>query len=66
MSHVILDITSFLTLLNGIRSVYDMAMWTYLLAFAHFMSEVLIFRTAKVSGPTIAPFIVACKYLSNS
>jgi hypothetical protein len=36
-------------------------MWTYFIAFAHFASEVLIFRTASVKGPTAAPFIVASK-----
>jgi len=41
------------------KAVYDIAMWTYLIAFAHFASEVLIFRTATIKGPTVAPFIVA-------
>jgi Erg28 like protein len=42
--------------------IYDIAMWTYFIAFAHFASEVLIFRTANVKGPTVAPFLVASRY----
>jgi hypothetical protein len=36
-----------------------MAFLTYLLAFGHFASEILIFRTAKFFGPAINPVIVS-------
>ena len=39
-----------------------MALLTYLFAFAHFSSEILIFRTAKISIPVITPVIVASAY----
>jgi Erg28 like protein len=42
--------------------MYDMALLTYLFAFAHFSSEILIFRTAKISIPVLSPVIVASAY----
>jgi hypothetical protein len=39
-----------------------MALLTYLFAFAHFSSEILIFRTAKISLPVLSPVIVASAY----
>jgi hypothetical protein len=39
-----------------------MALLTYLFAFAHFSSEILIFRTAKISIPVLSPVIVASAY----
>jgi hypothetical protein len=39
-----------------------MALLTYLFAFAHFSSEILIFRTAKISIPVLTPVIVASAY----
>ena len=39
-----------------------MALLTYLFAFAHFSSEILIFRTAKISIPVVTPVIVASAY----
>ncbi|KAF8501610.1 Erg28-like protein [Russula emetica] len=41
------------------KAFYDMALLTYLFAFAHFSSEILIFRTAKISIPVLSPVIVA-------
>jgi hypothetical protein len=40
-----------------------MALLTYLFAFAHFSSEILIFRTARISLPVLSPVIVASTYL---
>jgi hypothetical protein len=37
-------------------------MWTYLFALFHFGSEWLIFKTAKLGGAVISPFIVASEY----
>jgi hypothetical protein len=48
--------------LNYPSSIYDMALLTYLFAFAHFSSEILIFRTAKISLPVLSPVIVASAY----
>ncbi|KAG5362385.1 Ergosterol biosynthetic protein 28 [Yarrowia sp. C11] len=39
--------------------VYDLTLASYLVAFGHFMSEFLIFKTVKLSGPSIAPMIVS-------
>jgi hypothetical protein len=39
-----------------------MALLTYLFAFAHFSSEILIFRTAKINIPVLSPVIVASAY----
>lgn len=45
-----------------------MALLTYLFAFAHFSSEILIFRTAKISIPVLSPVVVAsaCHLLRQS
>lgn len=42
--------------------MYDMALFTYLIAFGHFTSELLIFRTAKVNPGVISPVIVASAF----
>lgn len=42
------------------HSIYDMALMTYLIAFGHFSSELLIFRTARVNLGVLSPVIVAC------
>lgn len=36
-----------------------MAMMTYLVAFAHFSSEIFIFRTARLTGPVMSTVIVS-------
>ncbi|KAI9511837.1 Erg28-like protein [Russula earlei] len=41
------------------KAIYDMALLTYLFAFAHFSSEILIFRTAKIQFPVLVPVTVA-------
>ncbi|KZP31658.1 Erg28-like protein [Athelia psychrophila] len=41
------------------KTIYDMALFTYLIAFGHFTSELLIFRTAKVNMAVISPCIVS-------
>ncbi|KAK2460880.1 hypothetical protein APHAL10511_007350 [Amanita phalloides] len=41
------------------KSIYDMAMLTYLIAFGHFSSEFLIFRTAKFGMGLLGPVIVS-------
>ncbi|KIM68420.1 hypothetical protein SCLCIDRAFT_20331 [Scleroderma citrinum Foug A] len=41
------------------KTIYDMALFTYLIAFGHFSSEVLIFRTARLDSPAISPVIVS-------
>lgn len=42
-----------------IASVYDIALFTYLIAFGHFSSELLIFRTAGLNVGTLSPVIVS-------
>ncbi|KAJ3929820.1 MAG: Erg28 like protein-domain-containing protein [Lentinula lateritia] len=39
--------------------IYDICIISYLIAFSHFTSELLIFKTAKLNGPVVSPFIVA-------
>ncbi|KAG8216360.1 hypothetical protein J3R82DRAFT_6441 [Butyriboletus roseoflavus] len=41
------------------KVVYDMALFTYLIAFGHFTSELFIFRTAKFNVPVLSPMIVS-------
>jgi len=38
---------------------YQLAIWTYLVGFAHFMSEAFVFKTARPQGPWLAPTAVA-------
>jgi hypothetical protein len=40
-------------------SVYDMTLFTYLIAFGHFASELLIFRSATPNPGVISPVIVS-------
>ncbi|ESK89041.1 transmembrane domain-containing protein [Moniliophthora roreri MCA 2997] len=47
-----------------LKPIYDIALLTYLLAFAHFTSEVLIFRSVKFTPPLIAPMLVATSSLA--
>ncbi|PGH35918.1 hypothetical protein GX50_01243 [[Emmonsia] crescens] len=39
--------------------LYDLAMWTFGAAFAHFMSEWLIFGSAKAKGRFVSPLCVS-------
>jgi len=41
------------------KIIYDLALFTYLFAFGHFVSETFIFRTAKLNIPVLSPIIVA-------
>ncbi|KAI3618118.1 transmembrane domain-containing protein [Moniliophthora roreri] len=47
-----------------LKPIYDIALLTYLLAFAHFTSEVLIFRSVKFTPPLMAPMLVATSSLA--
>lgn len=38
---------------------YQLAIWTYLVALAHFMSEAFVYETARPQGPWLAPTSVA-------
>ncbi|PBK75603.1 Erg28-like protein [Armillaria solidipes] len=40
-------------------AVYDLTLFTYLIAFGHFSSELLIFRTATINPGLISPVIVS-------
>ncbi|OJD18810.1 hypothetical protein AJ78_01217 [Emergomyces pasteurianus Ep9510] len=39
--------------------MYDLAMWTFGTAFVHFMSEWLVFESAKAKGRFVSPLFVA-------
>ncbi|KAG0705666.1 Erg28 like protein-domain-containing protein [Suillus ampliporus] len=41
------------------KTIYDMALLSYLIAFGHFTSEICFFRTAKIIGPVLSPVIVS-------
>ncbi|KAG1887278.1 Erg28 like protein-domain-containing protein [Suillus subluteus] len=41
------------------KTIYDMALLTYLIAFGHFTSEICFFRTAKINLPVLSPVIVS-------
>ncbi|EJD06875.1 Erg28-like protein [Fomitiporia mediterranea MF3/22] len=41
------------------KAVYDLALFTYLIAFGHFSSELLIFRTAKINPGIMSTFVFA-------
>ncbi|KAI9168261.1 ergosterol biosynthesis protein [Blastocladiella emersonii ATCC 22665] len=40
-------------------SMYRMTFASFVIAFSHFASEVFIFKTAKLTGKTLSPFIVS-------
>ncbi len=42
---------------------YQIAFWTYLVAWGHFMSEMAVYKTARWRGPWLAPAIVATSSL---
>ncbi|CEQ42257.1 SPOSA6832_04058 [Sporobolomyces salmonicolor] len=42
------------------KVIYDLALVSYALAWLHFVSEALVFRTAGLAG-VISPFIVSCE-----
>ncbi|KAF7327628.1 Erg28-like protein [Mycena kentingensis (nom. inval.)] len=41
------------------KIVYDMTLFTYLIAFGHFASELLIFRTATPNAGVLSPVVVS-------
>ncbi|KAG8900175.1 ergosterol biosynthesis protein [Tulasnella sp. 408] len=41
------------------KAIYNTTLWTYAIAFFHFSTELLFFRTAKLNGPVISPVIVS-------
>lgn len=43
--------------------IYDITFISYLIAFGHITSELLIFGTGGTKFPSLSPFIVSCKYL---
>jgi hypothetical protein len=49
--------------IDQVCSVYEMAFFTYAIAFAHFSSEVFIYRTASINAGTIGPFIISSESL---
>ncbi|KAI9774616.1 MAG: ergosterol biosynthesis protein [Geoglossum simile] len=44
--------------------VYQLALWSYVVALAHFMSEWLIFKTARLGAGLTGPLVVATMSLS--
>ncbi|KAF9266632.1 Erg28-like protein [Marasmius fiardii PR-910] len=42
-----------------LKPVYDMTLLTYFIAFFHFTSETMVFKSVKFSPPMIFPFLVS-------
>lgn len=40
-------------------SMYDLGIWTYVIALTHFLGELFVFRGCKLNGPFMAPLTVA-------
>lgn len=40
-------------------------MWSFVIALVHFISETLVYKTAKLGAGMISPLIVACKFTSS-
>ncbi|KAJ2784207.1 ergosterol biosynthesis protein [Coemansia javaensis] len=40
-------------------ALYDLTFWSYVIAGAHFLSEILVFRSIRFPGPVISTFCVA-------
>ena len=43
-------------------SIYDIALFSYLLAFGHFTSEFLIFGSVKLSAGSLSTFVVSSEF----
>jgi len=41
------------------KLVYELCIWTYVIAFAHFTSELFVFRSARIGRGIAAPMAVA-------
>lgn len=41
--------------------MYDLGLWTYVIALTHYGAELLIFRGCKFNGPFMSPLFVAGK-----
>ncbi|KAI0597437.1 hypothetical protein F4775DRAFT_560231 [Biscogniauxia sp. FL1348] len=39
--------------------LYDLALWTYVVALGHFASEVAVYRSARLGAPVLFPFFFA-------
>ncbi|KAL9948257.1 hypothetical protein ACHAO5_002059 [Verticillium nonalfalfae] len=39
--------------------MYDLVLWTYVVALSHFLSEMFFFKTVKFGAPSVSPLIVA-------
>lgn len=44
--------------------LYDLAILSYILAFGHFGSELLVFRTAGLGAPLLSPVVVSSEFTS--
>ncbi|RIA98472.1 Erg28-like protein [Glomus cerebriforme] len=40
-------------------NIYQIAIWTYIIAWSHFISEFLIFKSTKISAGWLSPVIVS-------
>lgn len=56
-------VLTFLPRIIVFPSAYELCMWTFVIALAHFCSELFIYKTAKLGPGSISPLIVACTFL---
>ncbi|KAI9323241.1 Erg28 like protein-domain-containing protein [Dichotomocladium elegans] len=41
------------------RFMYQLGIWTYVIALTHYLGELFVFRTCKLNGPFMSPMSVA-------
>ncbi|CAO3623538.1 unnamed protein product [Mucor fragilis] len=41
------------------KFMYDLGIWTYVIALTHYAGELLVFRGCKLNGPVMSPLFVA-------
>lgn len=45
--------------------MYDLGIWTYVIALTHYAGELFVFRGCKLNGPFMSPLFVAGNYYIN-
>ncbi|KAJ1028551.1 hypothetical protein NDA16_001717 [Ustilago loliicola] len=46
------------------KTAYELAMWSFVIALVHFISETFVYKTAKLGAGMISPLIVASSSLT--
>lgn len=45
------------------NSMYDLGIWTYVIALTHYAGELFVFGGCKFNGPFLSPLTVAGMYM---